>query len=231
MEGCCAAARCHLLEPFWMWRWTAPSAPSCGRPPCPALSAPSCRASSGLCSWQRMRGAGQRGRRGALRTPPRGWRQCWPTDSERERVLGCTRWAPFGCMAQPHDKYAQMHKCTCNVLTHCMDVSAHPYNSGCQMARTFYSHLPRSTSFFFARPSGVLVVSGLHFLPLWLWLHTHAPSSFLASLWIGALLFVGRAFCASVEIWTLMRHLNGLLLNDARNGIVEGLNAPTVKED
>lgn len=66
----------------------------------------------------------------------------------------------------------------------------------------------------FRSPVGALVMAGLHFLPLWIWLRRHEPEFFLAQLWIGALLAVGRAYCLAVELWTFSRHLDSILTSD-----------------
>lgn len=66
----------------------------------------------------------------------------------------------------------------------------------------------------FRTPIGVLVMAGLHFLPLWIWLRRHSPDLFLSQLWLGALLAVGRAYCLAVELWTFYRHVDSILALD-----------------
>eukprot|EP00933_Yihiella_yeosuensis_P013568 TRINITY_DN12508_c0_g1_i1.p1 TRINITY_DN12508_c0_g1~~TRINITY_DN12508_c0_g1_i1.p1 ORF type:complete len:156 (-),score=12.68 TRINITY_DN12508_c0_g1_i1:150-617(-) len=68
----------------------------------------------------------------------------------------------------------------------------------------------------FRSPLGVLAIAGLHFLPLWLWLHKMLPSShLLTSTWLGALLLIGRCTAGVVELWVVCRHFNSILIRDA----------------
>eukprot|EP00271_Cylindrocystis_brebissonii_P010268 TRINITY_DN26408_c0_g1_i1.p1 TRINITY_DN26408_c0_g1~~TRINITY_DN26408_c0_g1_i1.p1 ORF type:complete len:377 (+),score=16.98 TRINITY_DN26408_c0_g1_i1:42-1172(+) len=66
----------------------------------------------------------------------------------------------------------------------------------------------------FRNPLGALVIGGLHFLPLWIWLRVRVPNFFMSLGVIGALLAFGRAYCLGVELWMLSRHLGSLLEED-----------------
>eukprot|EP00850_Spirogloea_muscicola_P020613 SM000221S06951 [mRNA] locus=s221:118454:120155:- [translate_table: standard] len=66
----------------------------------------------------------------------------------------------------------------------------------------------------FRSPAGVLVISGLHFLPLWLWLRTFAPRSMLSAGWLGIVLVYGRVYCLAVELWTIGRLMNSMVTTD-----------------
>ncbi|BDA42642.1 hypothetical protein COCOBI_03-5350 [Coccomyxa sp. Obi] len=63
----------------------------------------------------------------------------------------------------------------------------------------------------FRTPAGILAISGLMGLPLWLWARSHFPTSFLASFFVGGGLMLGRLVSLGVEIWVLYKHLENLL--------------------
>ncbi|CAK9100718.1 unnamed protein product, partial [Durusdinium trenchii] len=71
------------------------------------------------------------------------------------------------------------------------------------------------TSNVFKSPCGALMVAGLHFLPLWLWLRQRTSASFPGFNLVGFLLCSGRLLGLVVEFWVLKRHVEGLLRKDA----------------
>lgn len=66
----------------------------------------------------------------------------------------------------------------------------------------------------FKTPAGVLAITGLMGLPLWLWSCRFMPGSVYAAPALGCIFVVGRLICASVEVWVLLAHIKGLLQQD-----------------
>ncbi|GBG68816.1 hypothetical protein CBR_g3510 [Chara braunii] len=62
--------------------------------------------------------------------------------------------------------------------------------------------------------AGALVIAGLHFLPLWIWIYRWTSLHFLRSISFGIVLAIGRVYCLAVELWTLSRHVGSIIESD-----------------
>ena len=68
----------------------------------------------------------------------------------------------------------------------------------------------------FKTAPGAAAVAGLFGAPLWLWARRFLPGTPLASPALGVFLVAGRLLAGAVEAWVVVRHVRGLLREDAR---------------